>query len=71
MVESCRLVTTEQYKEYQLLKKKLDIAVKALKEFKKNEDSYLDFGLTSYGEEIKLNPNRIATKALKEIEEVK
>lgn len=31
MTESCRLVTTEQYKEYQLLKKKLDIVVEALK----------------------------------------
>ena len=33
MTESCRLVTTEQYKEYQLLKKKLDIAVNALKDY--------------------------------------
>ena len=32
MTESCRLITTEQYKEYQLLKKKLEIATKALKD---------------------------------------
>ena len=30
MTESCRLVTTEQYKEYQLLKIKLDTAIRAL-----------------------------------------
>ena len=30
MTESCRLVTTEQYKEYQLLKKKLAIALNGL-----------------------------------------
>ena len=27
MAESCRLITTEQYQEYQLLKKKLEIAL--------------------------------------------
>lgn len=36
MTESCRLVTTEQYKEYQMLKKKLAIAIEALKEIEKN-----------------------------------
>ena len=33
MTESCRLVTTEQLKEYKLLEKKLAIAVKALKKY--------------------------------------
>lgn len=30
MTESCRLITEEQYQEYQLLKKKLDIALEIL-----------------------------------------
>ena len=53
------------------LKNKLAIATKTLEEFKKTEDNYLDFGLTSSWKEVKLNPNRVATKALKKMEGVK
>lgn len=53
------------------LKKQLEIATKALKEFKKAEDNYLDFGLTSSWKEKKLNTNRVATEALKEMEGIK
>ena len=62
MTESCRLVTTEQLKEYQLLEKKLDIAVKALDEirFSVGAGKLDDYGLFCCADE-----------ALKEIEGVK
>ncbi len=60
MTESCRLVTTEQYKEYQTLKKKLDIAVKTL-------EYYADIDMYRYCY-VDETP---AAVALKEIEEVK
>ena len=37
MTESCRLVTTEQLKEYKLLEKKLDIAVKVLEHYRDSD----------------------------------
>lgn len=54
MTESCRLITTEQYQEYQLLKKKLEIAAKALKEIRKgiedfNDDPMNKIGFMAYG----------------------
>ena len=58
MTESCRLVTTEQYKEYQLLKKKLDITVDYLKYIADQEDWNEDLA-------------HCAENALQEIEEVK
>ena len=36
MTESCRLITTEQYKEWKASEKKLAIAIEALKEIEKN-----------------------------------
>jgi len=33
MSERCRVITEEQYRDYLRLKKKLDIAVKALKKY--------------------------------------
>lgn len=42
MTESCRLITEEQHQEYQLLKKKLAIATKALKDILNDGDDYWD-----------------------------
>ena len=67
MTESCRLVTTEQYKEYQLLKKKLDIAVEALKAIEKSQTDKSIQTITV----LCVNNFLWAHKALKEIEEVK
>lgn len=58
MTESCRLVTIEQYQEYQLLKKKLDIAVDYLKYIADQDDWNEDLAHS-------------AENALQEIEEVK
>ena len=57
--------------EVEKLQKQLAIATKALEQFKKREDDYLDYGIDEDGNQIALHPNRVATKALKEIEEVK
>ena len=65
MTESCRLVTTEQYKEYQLLKKKLEIAINMLKSFIPDDLSEGGFG------EMYEDVIWDCKKALKEIEEVK
>ena len=65
--ESCRLITEEQYQEYQLLKKKLAIAIEALKEIEKNV----------YKKDVKtittlvINDWLWAHKALKEMEGLK
>ena len=61
MTESCRLVTTEQYKEYQLLKKKLAIAVNILQKFAFDYDDKTK-------QRVFIENSLIA---LKEIEEVK
>ena len=61
----------ELVQKMHIREKKLEIATKALEYFKKEEDNYLDFGLTSSWKEVKLKPNRVATKALKEMEGVK
>lgn len=53
------------------LKKKLAIAIKALEKFKEREREYLDYGIDKDGNKIYLYPNRVATKALKEMEGVK
>ena len=58
MTESCRLITTEQYQEYQLLKKKLDIAVDYLKYIADQDDWNEDLA-------------HCAENALQEIKEVK
>ena len=62
MTESCRLITTEQYQEYQLLKKKLEIATKAL-------NGIRVWANTGNGGEMAVK--RLCDKALKEIEESK
>ena len=67
MTESCRLVTTEQYKEYQLLKKKLDIAVKALKAIAQNSQ---DKNIQEIGI-LCVNNYYLAQQTLQEIEGVK
>ena len=53
------------------LKRKLEIATKALGQFKKNEDNYLDYRIDKDGNKIDLHPNRVATNALKEMEGLK
>ena len=53
------------------LEKQLEIATKALKVFKEQECYYLDYGIDNDGNKIYLYPNRVATKALKEMEGVK
>lgn len=64
--ESCRLITTEQYKEWRACEKKLAIAIEALKEIEKNV----------YKKDVKtittlvINDWLWAHKALKEMEEV-
>ena len=70
MTESCRLVTTEQYKEYQLLKKKLDIAVKALKKYEDPRNWVIGNFMCAYDGEA-LDDYHCAEQALQEIEEVK
>ena len=98
MTESCRLVTTEQYKEYQglkeqcdhwhkeaerisheaigarleviTLKKKLDIAVKALKKYEDARNWVIGNFMCAYDGEALID-YKCAEKALKEIEEVK
>ena len=64
--ESCRLITTEQYREYQLLKKKLDIAVEALKAIAQNspDKNIQEIGL------LCINNYYLAQKTLQKIEEV-
>jgi len=61
----------EEIKKNNRLEKQLAIATKALKEFKALEDNYLDYHIDNDGNKIDLHPNRVATNALKEIEEVK
>ena len=66
MTESCRLITTEQYQEYKLLKKKLDIAVEALKAIAQNspDKNIQEMGL------LCINNYYLAQKTLQKIEEV-
>ena len=72
MTESCRLVTTEQLKEYKLLKKKLDIALKALKDYANSDEWELVDSKSVYWSRKRFPyPWRIAGKALKEIEDAK
>ena len=61
----------ELIKKTEQLEKKLEIATKALKEFRVLEYNYLDYSIDKDGNKIDLHPNRVATKALKEMEGVK
>ena len=70
MTESCRLVTTEQLKEYKLLENKLDIAVKALKKYEDARNWVIGNFMCAYDGEALID-YKCAEKALKEIEEVK
>lgn len=72
-------VTQDELKKYvpdyegeiERLQEQLKIATKALEEFKEQERNYLDYGIDEDGNKIYLYPNRVATKALKEMEGVK
>ena len=66
MTESCRLITTEQYKEWKDSEKKLAIAIEALKEIEKNGTRNDIQTITNLCVQNWLQ----AHKALKEMEEV-
>lgn len=65
MTESCRIITEEEWKEYQKLQKKLEIATNALKSF--IPDDITDGGFGEMYEDVIWD----CKKALKEMEGVK